>query len=512
MFLPSIFDCTLRDGGYYTNWDFDKSIVDTYIKAINKLPIECIEIGYRNRPSKSYLGKYGYCPVFELANIREQTSKRIAIMLNEKDVKPSDLGCLLEPVAGLVNLVRIAVDPQNFIRALILAKNIKNKGFMVGFNMMYMSKWRQIDGFIESLSAAKEAVDIFYMVDSFGGVSPSDVKETTELLKGELDCPIGFHGHNNLELGLINTLTAIDSGVNYVDTTVLGMGRGAGNLKTELLLTYLNKHCNLEVDFNILGEVVSVFSDLFQKYKWGTSLPYMLSGANSLPQKDIMEWIQNRLYSFNSIIRALDNKKENIADNAKYPIFNVPPYDSVLIIGGGNTIIDHFDGIRSFIGRRKSMALIYATARYIRFYQDMDIPQYLCLVGSEGKRLVDNAEGNFNGICVLPPYPRIMGTDVPNFVKDKTYELEAIDFTDNFYADSCTAIALQIALNLKIGKIYIAGYDGYRGNILSEKENILTHENRTLFSDFYKKFCHQLISLTPTLYKELKVMSLYQED
>ena len=58
-----IFDATLRDGGYYTDWDFDNETVDAYIKAMNALPIDYLELGYRNNPSKEYLGKYGYCPV-----------------------------------------------------------------------------------------------------------------------------------------------------------------------------------------------------------------------------------------------------------------------------------------------------------------------------------------------------------------------------------------------------------------------------------------------------------------
>ena len=52
-----LLDCTLRDGGYYTNWDFDDTVVDSYIQAMNQLPIDYLEVGYRNNPSKEYLGK-----------------------------------------------------------------------------------------------------------------------------------------------------------------------------------------------------------------------------------------------------------------------------------------------------------------------------------------------------------------------------------------------------------------------------------------------------------------------
>jgi 4-hydroxy 2-oxovalerate aldolase len=348
------------------------------------------------------------------------------------------------------------------------------------------------------------------MVDSFGGVSPVDVRETVARIKEKTNCPIGFHGHNNLEMGLINTITAIDNGVDYVDATILGMGRGAGNLKMELLLTYLNKHYNLEVDFNILGDVITTFSDLLQKYKWGTNLPYMISGTNSLPQKDIMEWTKNRLYSFNNIVRALNNKRANVADNAKYPVLQPGKFDTVIIVGGGVNAVAHIDGVKALIKKQKSVALIHATARNAAYYQDLDIPQYYCLVGSEGKRLSNVfSRLEFKGLCVLPPYPRKMGTDVPDFVKHITFELPHIDFT-NSYLDSCTAVALQAAAFCSRNEIYIIGYDGYSNSVLSEKERVSVHENNVLFNDFKIFYNKSLVSLAPSLYSALDTISIYQ--
>ena len=79
-----ILDCTLRDGGYYTNWDFDSRTVDEYILAMNQLPIDYLEVGYRNNPSKEYLGKFGYTPVPVLRHLRKSSTKKLAVMLNEK--------------------------------------------------------------------------------------------------------------------------------------------------------------------------------------------------------------------------------------------------------------------------------------------------------------------------------------------------------------------------------------------------------------------------------------------
>ena len=505
-----ILDCTLRDGGYYTNWDFKKNIVDSYIESANILPIDYLEIGYRSKPSKEYLGKYGYLPLYELEDIRPKLSKKIAVMLNEKSTQPQDLEYLLKPIQGLADMVRLAVDPKNFDRSILLAEAIKKLGFEVGFNTMYMSKWKEYDGFLSEIKNLNDIADLFCIVDSYGGVDSEDIKECIAIVRDNTTCPIGFHGHNNLQLGLINTITAIENGVDFVDATILGMGRGAGNLNMELLLTYLNKKYNLEVDFNVLGNVITSFTPLLEEHKWGTNLPYMLSGAHSLPQKDVMDWVSNRIYSFNSIVRALDNKKKKIIDNAKFPTFSAPKYDKVIIIGGGSNSISHIDAIKTYIKKQESVAVVHATSRHAAYYEDMEVHQFYCLVGSEGKRLqqmVDN--NNFTGICVLSPYPRLMGTEVPAFAEKQTFELPEITFTSE-YQDSCTTIALQTALFLTTKDIEIVGYDGYKGNILSEKEATLTAENRAIFIDYENFKGKKLISLTPTIYKELNVLSIYQ--
>lgn len=505
----SILDCTLRDGGYYTNWDFNAQVVDAYISAMNGLPIDYLELGYRNNPLKEYNGKFGYCPLSVLKHIRENSKQKLAVMLNEKSTKPEDLDKLVKPLVGVIDMIRLAVDPKNLERAAVLAEKVKEYGFEVAFNVMYMSKWDQYEGLFEKLPRLNGTVKIFNMVDSYGSVTPEEVKAIIAKLKRYLTCQIGFHGHNNLQLGLINTLTAIDCGVDSVDATILGMGRGAGNLNMELLLTYLNKQ-GLSVDFNVLGDAIAAFNPLYEKYRWGTQLPYMISGANSIPQKEVMDLVTNRVYSFESIVRGLQNRKDNVADNAKYPLLHSDKYDKVLIIGGGLSPIEHIEGIKSYIEMQNSIALVFATARHAGAFKDLNIPQYFCLVGREAKRLQKNLNSNeYKGSCVLPPYPRKLGTDVPNYAKETTYELATIDFTNEF-KDSCTTLAIQTAIDLSKEEILVVGYDGYPGSVLSEKEMALTNENKSLFGAYLNKTGRKLMSLTPTLYKELEISSIYQ--
>lgn len=504
-----ILDCTLRDGGYYTNWDFKGEIVETYLKGMNELPIDYLELGYRNNSEKEYLGKFGYTPVYLLKQIRQLSNKKLAVMLNEKSTKAEDLEHMTEPIIGLVDMIRLAVDPKNLQRAIVLAKAVKAQGFEVGFNIMYMSKWDQYEGFYEQLAGLNGVADILNMVDSFGGIMPNEVSAIIKKLRVIVDCKIGFHGHNNLEMALANTLAAIESGVDSVDATILGMGRGAGNLNMELLLTYLNKD-GLNVDFNALSDVITAFQPLYETYRWGTQLPYMISGANSLPQKEVMALVTNRVYSFDSIVRGLQNKKDKVEDNAKYPVLEGARYDDVIIIGGGNSPVDHMEGIVNFIKTKKNIALVFATARHAGEFVDINVPQYYCLLGREAKRLRKNVTAEqFNAVCVLPPYPRKLGTDVPDYAEKSTYELPSIDFTKE-YQDSCTTLAIQTALNICKGNIYVVGYDGYPGSILSEKEVALSNENMALLRDYESYTGKKMKSLTPSLYPELDVESIYQ--
>jgi 4-hydroxy 2-oxovalerate aldolase len=347
------------------------------------------------------------------------------------------------------------------------------------------------------------------MVDSYGGVYPEDVKEIVGLVRSKVKCSLGFHGHNNLELALTNTLTAISCGIEYIDSTILGMGRGAGNLKTELLLTVLNNRLNLEVNFNALEKAVSAILPLLKKYEWGTNLPYMISGSNSLPQKDVMEWVTTRFYSFNSIIRALENQRYHKEDNEKFPIAKFDTSDKVLIVGGGPSVADNIQGIISFLEINSDTAIVHASSKNAAYFKHLNNKQYFCLVGNEGYRLelVLDDLANFNGNCILPPYPRKMGTYVPDSVYNKTFELEEIDFV-NKLQDAHTTIALQIVCNLRAKQVYLVGYDGYSNGDISKKELQLINENEFLF-DIAKKYFVDFQSLTFTNYSVPNTNNLF---
>jgi 4-hydroxy 2-oxovalerate aldolase len=491
-----VLDCTLRDGGYYTNWDFERELTKKYFGYISQLPIEYVEVGYRSRLKDEYFGEFFYLPLSTLQNIKKYTSKKIAVMLNAKDCDGIDLKDLLSDVKDYVSLIRVATDPKKIEFSIRLAKEIKSLGFDVALNIMYISKIDHNHIFFDFISEINDCVDVLNLVDSYGSIYPHELKNLIKNIQNKANIPLGFHGHNNLELTLANTLESIECGVSYIDSTILGMGRGAGNLKTELLLTYLKSKQNIEVDLNVLGKLTEIFLPLQAKYKWGTNFAYMVSGAYSLPQKDVMEALEIDRYSLTGIVNQIKNNS-----NIELPIFSdVRRFDNCLIIGGGQSVACHFEATKEFMNKTQNLLIIHSTSKHIELFKEIDILQYFSVAGDELLKLDDTKKIDK---YILEPSPRKISSNFNDSFN--MYELEKIEFI-NSYHDSPLTIGLQAGLDIKTPNIYLAGFDGY-GELKSKKELYLMQENQAIIDEFVKK--KRLVSITATKYKKLEESSVY---
>ncbi len=493
-----LLDCTLRDGGYYTNWDFDKGFVDTYIKWLDKLPIDYIEIGYRSLEQKDYFGEYFYLPLSTIKNIKSKTLTPLSIMINGKECSESDIRKLLSNLSSIVTLVRVAVDVEHLSHGINLVKEIKNLGFEVAINIMRASDLKSGD-FIKYFDGAEEYLDYIYLVDSYGSMHPQELESLIRGVKSVTTAATGFHGHNNIELAFANSMKAMECGCSIVDLTVLGMGRGAGNLKTELFLTYLKRQDSLDVDLNIVGKLVESFYPLKIKYKWGTNLAYIASGTYSLPQSDVMEALDLNRYSLTTIVNNIKSKNEIQAPELKLDTV----YKSCLIVGGGISVKKHQQAIRDFLNFNKNFLVIHATSKYIDEFQSISNTQFSVISGDELSKF-DEIPSNIHSF-ILGSNSLFVDTyrDNGNF-----YTLNDLSFTEQ-NQDSPFSISLQIALNIDSKKIFLVGFDGYE-ELKNKKELYLMKENQQIIDSFVKK--QELNSLTPTKYSHVKKSSVYEKS
>lgn len=492
-----ILDCTLRDGGYYTNWDFGKDLIEKYFENIDNLPIDFIEVGYRSSLKDKYLGEYFYLPLTTIQSIKKYTSKKIAIMINAKEFHDIFLQELLIDVKPYVSLIRIATDPKEIEFSIKLAKQIKSLGFDVALNVMYVSKIETNHSLFDFLGDINECVDILNLVDSYGSIYPGKLKDLITKVQTKTNIPLGYHGHNNLELAFINAIQALECGVKYIDSTILGMGRGAGNLKTELFLIYLHSKQNINLDLNALGELTELFLPLQTKHKWGTNLAYMVSGIYSLPQKDVMEALELDRYSLSGIVNQIKNDATN-----KLPTYkDNKTFENCLIIGGGKSVLYHFKAIKEFINKTDNLLVFHASSKYLYHFKDIDVFQYFAVAGDELLKVNTN---NKIDKYIMEPSPRKINSNYGNI--SNAYELEKFSII-GLYQDSPLAITLQAIWDTRIPNNYLVGFDGY-SELKSSKELFLMQENQAIFDIIMEKI--KLVFITPTKYKRLTEDSVYR--
>ena len=275
-----VLDCTIRDGGLMNNHDFDFRFVREVYKAISEAGIDYMEIGYKNSKelfSPKEYGAWKFCDDDEIRRVIEgiESKTKISVMVdigrvNIDDVKPAS--------QSPVKMIRVAAYVKDIDKAIFMVNHFAEKGYETTINIMAISKDQgvELDEALRQIENESKA-NVVYIVDSFGNL----YQETTEILikraKAILKTrEVGFHGHNNQQLAFSNTIEAIIHDANYLDATIYGIGRAAGNCPLELLMGFLK---NPKFDIRpILDVISSEFIPLSKKIEWGYVIPYAIAG------------------------------------------------------------------------------------------------------------------------------------------------------------------------------------------------------------------------------------------
>ena len=285
-------DCTLRDGGYYTNWHFDDKLVYEYLNFCSQIGIDVIELGYINFTDNNTgtfanlpesLSKFSNPPVF-------QDKIHFAAMVDIKDFNSTcpehishKLQLRISQSAVPIKILRLAIHYKKIHTVLDYIKPLQNVGFKICINIMQINLATQEEIKI-CLNILRQFNDLsaVYIADSLGSFYPNKLKLLIEDFKNNLSHPIGFHAHDNIGLALHNSLIAIESGATWIDSTFCGMGRGAGNAKTEQLYPLLHQNISQKTKLNILSFIAQHFEPLQKHYRWDASALYSICGIKQL--------------------------------------------------------------------------------------------------------------------------------------------------------------------------------------------------------------------------------------
>lgn len=275
-----ILDCSIRDGGLINNHRFDFNFVRAVYKALSEAGIDYMEIGYKNSKRLFSPEKYGAWKFSEDSDILKVTEgikskTKISVMVDVDRVDYADIPPKKE---SPVDMIRTACYVKDVDKGIFLANHFAEKGYETAINLMAISKVLETDLMECFTQLEKECRSkIIYLVDSNGAL----YQETTEYLVKKAQSimkskELGIHAHNNQQLAFSNTIEAIIHGVNYLDSTIYGLGRAAGNCPTELLLGFLK---NPKFDIRPVLDVISKeFIPLREKIEWGYIIPYAVTG------------------------------------------------------------------------------------------------------------------------------------------------------------------------------------------------------------------------------------------
>lgn len=276
-----VFDCTIRDGGLVNNYHFSDEFVKALYETCVAAGVDYMEIGKNVSPTVMSTQEYGAWNFCKEADIRKivgenNTALKIAVMADVGRTIKEEIPPKSESV---VDMIRVATYIHQLPEAIELIEDFHAKGYETTCNIMAISKSfdDELDQVLETLS--KTNVDIIYIADSFGSFYPEQINKLTDKYLGvasKVGKKVGIHAHNNLQLAYANTLEAMMYGTSYLDVTVSGLGRGAGNCPMELLVGFLkNPKYKLEPILKFIEEFIV---PLEKELDWGYSVPYMLTG------------------------------------------------------------------------------------------------------------------------------------------------------------------------------------------------------------------------------------------
>jgi 4-hydroxy 2-oxovalerate aldolase len=284
MFRPRIkvLDCTIRDGGLANDSHFTLETVRGVYKACCAAGIDYVELGYRNSKqmfSPEEFGLWRFCDEDQLRLVVEgieNPGTKIAIMQDAHKALAADL---LPKDKSVVDMVRVATYVKDVDKAIALENAAHDLGYETTINVMSISvesDW-ELDPALEQIGKETHA-NACYVVDSFGALYSEQVDFFVAKFQKYLpeNMEVGVHFHNNQQLAFANTIEGIIRGANYLDATVYGLGRAAGNCPMELLLGFLkNPKFNIRP---VLDCVADTIMPLQKEIQWGYMVPHMITG------------------------------------------------------------------------------------------------------------------------------------------------------------------------------------------------------------------------------------------
>ena len=471
-----ILDCTLRDGGYINNWDFGKEKAKIIINLLQNAGIDCIETGFltleNSNSNQTLFDSFDKIRTF----LPEKYSKNKLFGMITYGKFPTEL--VPDVNDSAIEGIRVIFKKSQKEDALNYCQNIKAKGYKLFINPTFTDQYNDE----ELLSLLKQIQTIhpygISIVDSMGVMKENDLLRLYYIIDNNLskDIALCFHSHNNLQLSFSNAQCLMKVCRNrelIIDSTVFGIGRGAGNLCTELITQYINDNYDGHYDIvPILKIVDEQINPIFAKTPWGYSVPYYLAATNHCHPNYAKYLIDKQTVPveiINMLLQTIPNNKKagydanlikqlyldnfsKFVDDSKALEFLKDELNckTILIMAPGKSLSTEKEKIYNFINTQKPYVV---SLNFIPKNYNIDITFV-----SNIKRFssLDNTNK-----------PLLVTSNIEN-IPHKAKVLNYSSYLNNSKMyDNATLMFLQLLITIGIKEVYIVGLDGF-SNIPTE--------------------------------------------
>lgn len=294
-----LLDCTLRDGGYVNGWRFGFDEINDVLEKMFATGVDIVEAGFiRDVVYDKDVAVFPSLSILDDILISKKINKNISELAVMAEIsQPIPLDNIVVADKTNVDIIRVIVwkskrdEKGNVVDTLQesfeYCKGIVEKGYKLCVQPNRTDQYSD-EEFKNMLRLfAQLNPYAIYVVDSWGTMYSSKVLHYMEMADEILDknISIGFHGHNNMMQAFSTAERIVERNFNrdiIIDASILGIGRGAGNLNLELIARYLNDECGKEYHLDAMYEVYDKYIKLLeQKYQWGSSFPYFISAKNN---------------------------------------------------------------------------------------------------------------------------------------------------------------------------------------------------------------------------------------
>jgi 4-hydroxy 2-oxovalerate aldolase len=291
-----ILDCTIRDGGLINNSQFTDEFVSAVYQALVDAGVDYMEVGYkgdRKIYSPAEYGCWKHCQEEDIRRIvgDNKTGLKLSAMADAERTNYHD--DFLPKSNSVLDMIRVAAYIHQIPAALDMIKAAHDKGYETTLNLMSVSAVHdhELDEALEILAGSE--VEVLYIVDSFGALYSEEIQDLTRRFMKTAEASgkkVGIHTHNNQQLAYANTIEGLILGASFLDSTIAGLGRGAGNCATELLLGFLkNPKFHLRP---ILQCIQEHFVPLRNDLSWGYDFPLLITGQMNIHPRSAIAFME----------------------------------------------------------------------------------------------------------------------------------------------------------------------------------------------------------------------------